>query len=316
MSLNEFPRKSGHLSFTLGLLLGVVCGAGSATFAQAPSGTDIHLISIVSTPEGPRTGAIKPVTDREGYDNQPHFIQDGSGLIYTSIGADGQADIRHYTLATGDDTALTNTAESEYSPTPTPNGGMSVIRVEPDEKQRLWRFPLAREKTVPVLLLPDVEPVGYHAWIDDRRLILFVLGEPPTLQLATLGGAAPKVIAKDIGRALASIPGRKTMSFVHKISEDSWWVTALDPETGKLELLIETRPHREDYAWAPDGSLWMGDGNKLFRWRPDHDTTWQLIAELPVDELTRLAFHPEGSVLAMVAVRPAEPAPSQASEQR
>ncbi len=315
MTIHDFEIAPSRVSLTVGLLLPLLASAATSTLlAQAPPGTDIHLVSITSTADGIQVGQPTSVTDREGYDNQPSFTPDGAALLYTSIDAGGQADIRRHVIASGDDARVTETAESEYSPTPMPGGGISVVRVEPDQKQRLWHFPTPSEKGPtpgdkgePSLLLPAIEPVGYHAWIDDERLILFVLGEPPTLQLATVGEGEPTVLAHDIGRALARVPGREAMSFVHKTEKEGWWVTAYDPKTGDLERLIQTRPEREDYAWAPDGSLWMGDGSQLFRWHPDHDTAWHAVAKLPLDDVTRMAFHPDGGTLALVAARPAPP---------
>ena len=40
--------------------------------------------------------------------------------------------------------------------------------------QRLWRF--NADGTSPQLILPDINPVGYHAWMDADQLVLFVLG--------------------------------------------------------------------------------------------------------------------------------------------
>ena len=107
------------------------------------------------------------------------------------------------------------------------------------------------------------------------------------------------------GRALARIPGRTEMSYVDK-SGEQWWLTAIDPETDKTRRLIVMHDEREDYAWAPDGAVWMGDGSKLYRWRPDDKDSWKLVADLGehgIDGITRLAFAPDGKKLAVVGTR-------------
>ncbi len=53
------------------------------------------------------------------------------------------------------------------------------------------------------LLLPDVEPVGYHAWVNDQEVAMFILGDSFTLQTARLNTAGTTLIADNIGRSSA-----------------------------------------------------------------------------------------------------------------
>jgi hypothetical protein len=272
----------------------------AAAFGQVPS-TDIFLLPI----DGTTVGAPQRVTDREGYDNQPQFLPDGSGLVYSSIGAGGTSDIWLYDLVSGEAAVLVETPESEYSPTPIPGrAAISVVRDYGDLVQQLWAFPL--DGGTPELLLPDVNPVGYHAWADGNDLLLFVLGEPMTLQGATVGPGAGRVLAENPGRALARIPGSTEMSFVDLSDDDEWWVTAVDLASGATRRLMPTLEGRQDCAWAPDGALWMGDDSKLYRWPPGGEA-WQLIADLDaagIHGMTRLAFDASGARLALVGERP------------
>lgn len=66
-----------------------------------------------------------------------------------------------------------------------------------------------------------VEPVGYHARAGDR-VGLFVLGEPPTLRLADPATGAVRVVAREIGRSLQSVPGRSAISYT--APTDARWV--------------------------------------------------------------------------------------------
>ena len=96
---------------------------------------------------------------------------------------------------------LTHTTESEYSPTPIPGGeALSVIQVEPDQKQRLWSINLLDGKMN--VLFPDVEPVGYHVWFSDREVAMFILGDSFTLQTASLDSSGSRLVADNIGRSL------------------------------------------------------------------------------------------------------------------
>jgi len=114
------------------LLLLVALAAPAA--AQLPA-TDIFVATLKVTKGAGGTaqwqvGAAANVTHRPGYDNQPAFLPGGRSFLYTVIGDDAQADIYRYDLAAGQSTRLTATTESEYSPTPLPQGrAFSVVRV-------------------------------------------------------------------------------------------------------------------------------------------------------------------------------------------
>ncbi|HEV2765048.1 MAG TPA: hypothetical protein VGV38_18850, partial [Pyrinomonadaceae bacterium] len=109
-----------------------------------PPSTDIFLVEVVSRGSLWRFGRPRNVTAREGYDNQPHFEPGGGALLYTSIREDRQADIYRFDVRPGGaQTRVTATREDEYSPTPMPGGRfISVVRVEADKTQRLWKIPL------------------------------------------------------------------------------------------------------------------------------------------------------------------------------
>jgi hypothetical protein len=274
--------------------------------AQSPPATDVYLAEIQRQDERISLGAPQNITNRDGYDNQPFFLPDGRSLLYTSI-RDSQADIYKFEITTKTTTAMTQTPESEYSPTPTPDGKyFSVVRVELDTTltQRVWKFPF--DGSEPVLVLQEINPVGYHAWGDENTLGLFVLGNPPTFQLADVRTGKGKVLAERVGRSMHKIPGQHAISFVTKISENEWWINKLDLATQEITQLAKTLPGSEDYAWLPDGSIVMGKDSKLYRWQAKLPSEWQLVADFSMQELkgiTRLAVSADGKYLAVVAGR-------------
>jgi hypothetical protein len=244
------------------------------------------------------------ITDRPGYDNQPSFATDGSSVFFTSVREDAQADIYRYELATKRTIRVTTSApESEYSPTSVDGGrAISVIRVERDSTQRLWRIPV--NGNAPTVILDRVKPVGYHAWADDHTLALFVLGTPNTLQLADARSGRVDTITTNIGRSLHKIPGQPRVSFVHKISPTEWWIESLDPHSRQTARLVKIPEGVEDYAWLADGSVVCGRGSKLMRWSGKAGTDWTEIADLSsagVKGITRLAISPRGDRFAFVA---------------
>ena len=104
-----------------------------APAATAPPDTEIFLASF-SVGGTPVVGPGRNITNSPGYDNQPSFTPDGRGILFTSIRGGGtQTDIYRYDVASGAIARVTDTPESEYSATVTPDGAhISVIRVEAD----------------------------------------------------------------------------------------------------------------------------------------------------------------------------------------
>ena len=276
-----------------------------------PPATDIHLMQLAVDGSSWQLGEPVNVTDRDGYDNQPRFVADGSALLYTSI-RDGQADIYRYELEGGRTFQVTATGESEYSPTPLPSGdGFSVVRVEDDGTQRLWSFDA--DGGAPMLVLGEIRPVGYHGWLDAHRLGLFVLGTPPTLHLADAELGTSRVVAENIGRSIHVTPDGEGVSFVHKASETDWRIERLELASGARRTLVSTRPASEDFIWTPDGRILMAEGSKLFACSPDDPTpTWIELADLgghAIHGITRLAMSADARWLAVVGER-GGPAPA------
>lgn len=271
------------------------------TAAGAPS-TDLWVATLSGSDASLSVTDPINVTDRDGYDNQPSFLPDGSGILYTS-GRDGlQTDVYRYDLATGEVSRVTATPASEFSPTPLPGGGFAAIH-EAAGEQLLWRFEL--DGTEGGAILPQVQPVGYQAWADADRVAMYVLGQPATLQLGNLATGEVRVVASDIGRSLHKVPGAEAISFVDMSAGEVWYVRQLDLATGEITELVPTLAGREDMAWTPDGTILMGDGTELYAWRPGG--SWFRIADLAsagIEGITRLAVSPAGDRIAIVSDRP------------
>ncbi|MGE0440878.1 MAG: TolB family protein [Gemmatimonadales bacterium] len=277
-----------------------------AAAAQGPPGTDIHLVPITLAGRALTIGPPRRLTNRPGYDNQPSFTPDGKALLYTVVreggpGGTTQADIFRLELATGRSAPVVSTPESEYSATPMPGGReFAVIRVERDSTQRLWAFPLAGG--TPRLLLPDLAPVGYQAWLDANTVGLYVLGSPATLQVADLGAGGARILLSRIGRAVQRIPGRRALSVTQQVSDSTWWIVEVDPTTAAAKPIVAMPPGAEYYVWLPDGSLLSAEGSSLYRFRPGSDAAWVEAARLPgLSGLSRLAVSPRGDAIAIVA---------------
>ena len=266
-----------------------------------PPDTDIYELTFDGTLDGLKSVTPVAIATERGYDNQPHFTADGA-VLFTAIRDGKQTDIFEFDRKTGRVRRLTSTPEGEYSATITPDGkGFSVIRVEADGTQRLWRF--ARDGSNPRVVLTGITPVGYHAWIDDDQLALFVLGQPPTLQHARVSTGKAATVERNIGRSLHRIPETRTVSFVHRESAEDVWVKQFDPASGKVSPLVQLmKGSGEDVAWTPDGTLLSSVGPKIYAWRRG-DKDWREIYDVAPHKLgsvTRMSVAPDGRSVAIV----------------
>jgi hypothetical protein len=271
------------------------------SLAQAMPGNDLWLASI----NDDVAGEPVKISTGTGYNNQPHFSNDGSIIYYTrelsDDGAAVQTDIAAFHTGTSITTMVNHTPESEYSPTPIPGRrALSVIQVEADQKQRLWAIDVTTGKMD--LLLAGVEPVGYHAWISDDEVAMFILGESFTLQTAKLGSNEVKLIADNIGRSIRRHPLTGEVLFVDKHHEP-WQIAAFDPATTTVRSIMPLFPGNEDFTIDAEGIYWTGNGSKLYQ-RSEGDRRWKLVADFSrsgLSNISRLAIHLESNQIALVS---------------
>ena len=301
------PASTVGLVYTLTALVMPVLSAGSAVAQDAPPQTDIYVANLSVFDGLYLLDNVRNVTNRpESYDNQPQFTPDSRSILYTAAyddGNDGQTEIHRYYLTSGRTTRITRTTESEYSPTPIPGDrAFSVIQVEADSTQRLWRFTM--EGMDAEVVLREVAPVGYHAWGNEQSILMFVLGDPPTLQVADGATGVSEVVADSIGRSLHKIPNRNAWSFVERISPEESWISELDIGTHKIVRLIQTLDGGDFHAWTPEGVLFTASEGQLLQWDPEVDTEWRVMADLRHMNLTfsRIAVSPDGGQIALVSV--------------
>ena len=297
-----------------------------------PADTDIFLATLSQSGDVLTVGPPVNITNSPGYDNQPSFTADGRQILFASdrgvvtrdrasspARALPATDIYRYEIATRRIWRVTNTPESEFSPLLMPDGArVSLVRVERDGTQRLWSVKFDGSPSEAVPLLPDVKPVGYHAWVDERTVALYVLGaanEPSTLQVADLDTGKTEVVATNIGRSLQRMPSG-AISFVQRdpgadgspaVATIKQLFNAAQPQRRSIGVGVLTRPAAGTadpfLAWLPDGSALMGSGTTLYRWRPGSEE-WTIVARLEgsgLSDVSRLAVSPTGDRLAIVA---------------
>lgn len=284
----------------MALLLG---GAlGSAPLA-AQGDTEIFLAPLTTVDGRLTIGVPANITAWPGYDNQPSFAPDSRSILLTSARAGSQTDIFRFEIATRRVSQVTRTPENEYSPTVTPDGrGFTVIF---DSTQYLARYDL--DGTNRRIIFDRLGQIGYHAWLDEHTAILFVLGQPMTLQLADARTGTAETLAWDIGRSLHRIPGRATGSYLQRMPDGAVYVMELDPATRTVRPLVRALDGSQDLAWTPEGGILMARGDAVYIWHPAQGGAWRVVTRFEdpaLAGLTRLAVSPDGAWLALVAAEP------------
>jgi len=328
-------------AIVLAALVGVSDASGTqAPGTQAPAarppapppGTDIYLVPLTGGLASLESARPVAVSVAPGYDNQPNFSPDGSRILFAANRDGKQIDIYAFDRGTNRVTQLTQTPENENSPTFVPSGAgpagsFGVVQSEFDKNgnrptpaiQRLWRF--NAEGRSPSLILATVDPVGYHAWIDNDRLVLFVLGaqgKPATLQIASVKTGKAEVVTAGVGRSLHRIPETQLASFVHREGDD-YTVKQIDITSKKIDPLVKAvaGSSDRDMAWMPDGkTMLMSSGTKIFAWprlpsgassKEGGANGWTEVFDASAHRLgavTRLAVSPKGDALAIVVAEP------------
>ncbi|MCL8007724.1 DUF6265 family protein [Gelidibacter japonicus] len=268
------------------------------SFAQP--NTDVFLFDLITEKDGFKLSNFQNISNNEGYDNQPSFM-DNETILYAGT-RNAQTDIVKYDLKYGSKTWICFTEGGEYSPLKIPNqNAVSAIRLDPDGKQRLYRYDL-KNSTNTVLL--DTLVVGYHLWFDKNTIISSVL-ESGFLSLysSDLETGQNKRITTHVGRSLHHIPNSDLISFISKNTDGTSEIKSLNPKTGVIKYIAPTLSGVEDMCWLADGSVIMAKGDVLFKLNPNNKLGWIEIVSLKsygIYNLSRLTVSPNGNKLAIV----------------
>jgi hypothetical protein len=284
----------------LRLMICLIFFCSKISFAQSSS--EVYLFNVKSKKGNLALSNPKNITNHKGYDNQPSFHSSEPLIYYSSFNDDGRSDIKIYNYKTTETKSLTQTTEREYSPTLTSDKEFISCIIQRDSgAQDLGKYPVAGGQAI---VLIDNLIVGYHAWVDNDRLLLFVLGEPQTLHLYNIKTKEDKILAENIGRSLHKIPNENAMSFVHKVSDSVWVIKKLDLTTLAINTITNALATREDLCWTPGGRILMSNGTKIYSLNPKEEKEWSELQLKSGNDLikgvTRLAINKEGNKLAVV----------------
>ncbi len=264
--------------------------------------TDVYLFDLQVTNGNPVLSNPKNISNNEGYDNQPSFLNDNT-VLFSSNRAD-QTDILRFNILQGSTTSwISNTpAGSEYSPLKIPGKeAISAIRLDLDGLQRLYAYDVNTGTSE--LILKDLK-VGYHVWYNDHILVTTVLvGDRMDLVVSNLNDKSNRTLQKNVGRSLSKIPNSDLISYISKENK-KWEIKSLNPISGATKKITNTFRKSEDICWLNDTIIIAGVGKSLIKFDTKSGIEWEpvmLFGQEEINNITRIAINKSGNRLAFVA---------------
>lgn len=294
-----FSKKLLNLSFVL----------LTASLAHAqPKTTDIWIADISMRNNKAYVSLPVRITQNDYYDNQPCFSPDGSMLYYASMPDTIQSDIYEYNIKKKSWRQLTNTLESEYQPQPIPyeKKKISVVRVDLDKAQRFYSLDLMDGAASSDPLMLNEDSLAYYAWMNDTTVGAYMLnGAGGALHQFDMKPQQSIILMSNggFGRCLARVPDSDDLSYVQKGADGVNTLVKYMMHTEERESIVDLPDGVEDYAWGPDGKVWIGSKGKLLYFdTQDTEKKWVEAAnwEKITGNFYRLAMSKDGSKIAIV----------------
>jgi hypothetical protein len=281
-----------------------------AAAAGVPA-VDIYMTRLSWVGDIPAIGAVTNATDRPGYDNQPAFTRDGTGFYFTS-GDSANTDIWRCNLDCTARTRITDTPDAgEYSPRPTPAGGIISYIYQPPGGYggQVW---YDDPEGGNARAASDVGPNGYYAFnADMTRLAVFALEDPVALKVfGRFEDTGIVTVADNIGRALYAAPDHESVYFTLPREDGGFALHETDFHGETTAHVFDMPGAAQDYAVfaladGRDAFFTVDEGVLMMRTR---ERPWHSVADLKVhglEGITRLAVSPDRTHLAIVASEPA-----------
>jgi hypothetical protein len=183
---------------------------------------------------------------------------------------------------------------------------ISVVMVEPDSVQRLWKFPL--KGGAPSLVMDKIDSIGYHCWLGNNSVALFLITNPFQLVFAEITtGKIAYIVHDTIARGMHLIKNKKKREFFYSYKGV---IYSIDPDNNNAQTGGWYKKFNgEDFSFLNAETIVMGDLAKLyvnsFRSADKKKTNeWRQIMDLHkngIKKITRLAISPDGTKMAIVA---------------
>jgi hypothetical protein len=274
-----------------------------SAFAQNIPVTNLYMFQL-ATKDG-KVILTNPIFaskfNPDGYNNQPSFFSEDE--VYVTVQTKNGAQTEIYTLNADRQelTRVTETNESEYSATVMPdNRHFSVVRVDANGQaaQRLWKYPIDRSNSGSVIFR-DLTNVGYHSWINENEVLLFLVDAPNQLVIGDIRTGTTKYVAQDPGRCFKKM-SNGNIAVVHKSSDDAWFIKELNVNDGTLRTIVQTLGGSEDFEILADGTFIMARGSKMYKYKEGKSRNWELMTDLNgfgIQSVTRMAVSRGGKII-------------------
>jgi len=263
----------------------------------AQPNTDIFIFDLNTQNGKFELSNMKNISNNEGYDNQPSFLDDRYVLFAST--RNGQTDIVKYHMDYDSKSWVNFSQGGEYSPLKIPNKNeVSAVRLDTDGKQRLYTYSLSNGESTE--LIANLV-VAYYTWIDDHTIVSAIIEENGlNLYITNLQDSSSKKYATNVGRSFHKIPNTNLVSFISKEDENNWQIKSINPKTGVIKVIANTMQGVEDICWVGINTILSGKENVLYKLTLQKDNDWKEVANLKsngINKITRLATNPESSKL-------------------
>ncbi len=277
-----------------------------STLAIAQPNTDVYLIDFERTDSTFIVSNFKNISNSDGYDNQPSFM-DANKLLYAGS-EDGQTEIQLYTISENIKQRLnTPTRGGEYSPILMPDGNhIAAVRLDTTGLQRLYKYALTDpNKGESQLLLSDLE-IAYYAFYDENYIVASILsGNQLDLVIANISKDEAGLYVENVGRSIHKVPNTNTISYTTVNEEKNFDVYVVDVNKAEDTYFVCQLPIGiQDHTWINATTLLLGSGYKLYIYDLFGPGEWVEVADLSannIQNITRITVSPDGKRIALVA---------------
>lgn len=267
-------------------------------FSQLPN-TEVWLLKLKKDKTDKLfLSEAQNISNREGYDNQPSFSEDGNLIYYVSVRKDNQADIYSYDIKKKTTKALTQSKESEYSPQPAAEGNylLSVV-VESDSSQRIHFINVMNGRDEKRL---DFDSVGYFCELNQDTLIYYKLTEPHSLRYYIKSTKEDKWLGDSPIRGFKKI-NRYRAIYGLKDSAKVIFYT-YDFLLRKASEYANFATPEEDIFWHDSFGLLKPDGSKILNY-DEKKSQWNTLFDLTsfgIKKISRISFDSKNRYLVIV----------------